>query len=522
MKISKRTIAEIIILGCLIISAVLFFRGRSSGAVVPEKAEDLEYEAKIYPEYSGIVFPCNIAPMNFEIREEGDSYIVRFSAENAEPIILSGKTVQIPEEKWKLFLDQAKGKKISVDIFAGQNNNWRHFKTIENTVSPDPIDGWLMYRLIEPGYEFFSRITLNQRNTESFKAEAFVQNDNMNDRVCMNCHSFQDRKTDRFLFHVRNFNPGTVLVENGSVRKIDLKPEGLFSNCTYPAWHPSENLVAFSVNNTFQAFHTSLNNRIEVMDNYSDLAVFYPDSNEVVHVLDTKNDYETFPSWSPDGKYLYFCSAKFKPENKILFKDDADKVDEVSEKSKAEFQKRYQEFKYSLMRMSYDSQKKKFGVPEMVVDSSQTGKSIVHPRVSPDGRWLMFTMSAYGTFPIWHRDSDLFLLDLQSGQFRKMDEINSDKSESYHTWDSSGKWFVFSSRREDGNFTRLYFAHFQDGKADKPFLLPQRDPAQNGSLIKSYNVPELVREPVRTSIRKLTEAAQSVSPEPTVLRSVEK
>jgi hypothetical protein len=59
---------------------------------------------------------------------------------------------------------------------------------------------------------------------------------------------------------------------------------------------------------------------------------------------------------------------------------------------------------------------------------------------------------------------------------------------------------VFSSRRDDGRFTRLYLAHYAgDGHFDKPFMLPQKDPSYNDLRLKSYNVPEFLRteSPVR-------------------------
>lgn len=533
MKKPKPIISGIILI-CFILAIGIVLRSLIGTVKLPADAQELDYAPRLYPDYSDLVIPCNIAPMNFAIREEGSSYIARLAVEGGTSFLVKGKksknggTIQIPEGSWKELLDQARGKKISPEIFVFENDCWKKFRTIENSVSSDPIDGWVMYRLIEPGYEFFNEISLNQRNLESFQSESFAQNNVVSDQMCMNCHSFQDRRTNRFMFHTRNYRPGTVLVDNGVARKVDLKPEGLFSACTYPAWHPTDNLLAFSVNKTFQAFHTVLNNRIEVMDNYSDLACFYPDRNEIVMIRQTPYEYETFPNWSPDGSQLYYCRANFQPEHKVdldLNDDDHSEMaedqtaqDAETEKSKAEFNKRYREFKYDLMRIRYDSKERKFGEPELVINAAELGKSIVHPRVSPDGRWLMFTMSSYGTFPIWHRDSDLYLLDLTNGKIRALDEINSQESESYHTWDSSGKWFVFSSRREDGNFTRLYFAHFEEGKASKPFLLPQKDPDQNGYFMKSYNVPELVREPVHESIRKLTKAAQNASPEPTVLR----
>ena len=79
----------------------------------------------------------------------------------------------------------------------------------------------------------------------------------------------------------------------------------------------------------------------------------------------------------------------------------------------------------------------------------------------------------------------------------KMEGINSDDTESYHSWSSNGRWMVVSSRREDGNYTRPFFAHIDDeGRSTKPFVLPQADPEYHRLFMKCYNVPEFMRGPV--------------------------
>ena len=77
---------------------------------------------------------------------------------------------------------------------------------------------------------------------------------------------------------------------------------------------------------------------------------------------------------------------------------------------------------------------------------------------------------------------------------RPADELNSDDTESYHSWSSNGKWVVFSSRRLDGRYTRLYIAHFDgEGHFSKPFLLPQKKMSYNDLRLRSYNIPEFVQ-----------------------------
>lgn len=132
-----------------------------------------------------------------------------------------------------------------------------------------------------------------------------------------------------------------------------------------------------------------------------------------------------------------------------------------------------------------------------MLDARAMGKSATFPRISPDGRYLLFGMGEYGCFHIWHKDADLYIIDLETMKLRNVREVNSDDVESYHAWSSNGRWMLFTSRRDDGGYTRLYLAYFDKrGRAHKPFLLPQRDPYFYGDYYKSYNVPEFMVEPV--------------------------
>ena len=148
--------------------------------------------------------------------------------------------------------------------------------------------------------------------------------------------------------------------------------------------------------------------------------------------------------------------------------------------------------------MTFDPETRQFGEPQLEVDCASHLKSAAVPRVSPDGRYLLYTLGDYGQFHIWHHTADLWLKDLETGEVRALDEANSPDVDSYHGWSSNGRWIVFASRRIDGSYSRPFIAYFgADGKARKPFLLPQEDPEQNLLLMKSYNVPELSKDRVR-------------------------
>lgn len=64
---------------------------------------------------------------------------------------------------------------------------------------------------------------------------------------------------------------------------------------------------------------------------------------------------------------------------------------------------------------------------------------------------------------------------------------------------------MFSSKRDNGLCARPYFSYFDTGGTEHtPFIFPQRDPAMYETFFMTYNVPELVRGPVRIDARRLS------------------
>ena len=107
------------------------------------------------------------------------------------------------------------------------------------------------------------------------------------------------------------------------------------------------------------------------------------------------------------------------------------------------------------------------------------------------------------TFSIWHRNTELYLIDFETQAIRPLEKANSRETESYHTWSSNGRWIVFSSRRDDGNYTRPYIAYMdKDGYDCKPFVLPQRRPDFYDRLLKSFNIPEFMITPASRTWRQ--------------------
>ena len=459
-----------------------------SGPQVPSQYKESQAEVPIYPDYQDVTIPENIAPLNFELLIQSDEAVVRLSAAGEE-IVCEGPKIRPDIDDWKALTQKAKGDAISVEVFADIKGQWIRFKPFHIYVSADPIDPWLSYRLISPSYVSYEELTLNQRCLENFDEEAFVDNmlcSTESGGQCVNCHSYQQWNPDRMQFHARQTHGGTLIAYDGKIEKVDMRHDSLLSAGVYPAWHPTEKLIAYSTNMTMQAFHTAAPEKIEVLDSESDLILYDVDKHEVKTIEQQPNELEIFPTWSPDGKWLYFCSAHF-----VYQSDSVDR---------SEITMRANEVKYNIYRKSFNLKTRQFGEREMVFCADTLGKSATFPRLSPDGRWLLFTLGEWGCFHIWHHDADLWMKDLKTGEVRAMDEMNSDDTESYHSWSSNGRWVVFSSRRYDGVFTRPFIAHIDaQGQGSKPFELPAKDPDLHRQFLKSYNVPEFMKGPVKLS-----------------------
>jgi hypothetical protein len=430
-----------------------------------------EMAPKLEPDYSEVTIPPNIAPLNFIINEKGSGYFVKFSSDKGTEIEVFSRNriIQIPENRWRKMLQNNSGKEYKVDIFSkDEQGKWLKFKTITNKVATEPIDPYLYYRLLYPGYESWAELSINRRNLENFKVQSLLEN-SVADENCINCHSFNNGKTDDFLFHMRGSLGGTYFYTGGEFRKINLKTKEMKNGAVYPRWHPSGKFVAFSSNKIIQRFHAADNKKVEVSDLESSLVLYDVGKNEIMNIELTNKDkfMDTYPEWSPDGKFLYFCRAS-----------------QIGEKYD------FKQIKYNLYRVQFDAGNRSFGEAELVFDAAQINKSISFPRISPNGRFLVLTVFDYGCFPIWHKEADLYSIDLENFKVSRLD-LNSDYTDSYHSWSSNSKWLVFSSKRDDGLTARSYISYIsENGASDKPFILPQKDPEFYKQFLKSFNIPE--------------------------------
>lgn len=490
----KHTIIAII--AALVITAC-------SNPSVPTDAVQSSAMPKIFPDYTEVTVPSNICPLNFMLNDGSAEAVARLSVGDKSCVYGEGHKIYIDEAEWAELRTLAKGKDITVEVFGMKNGTWTAYKPFKVYVAEEEIDPYLSYRNIQPGYVTYHNLYINQRDITTFEETTIYDNEEYADDEekggqCINCHSYQNYKTDNMLFHMRQMDGGTMFVSNGKVKKVDLKTDSTISAGVYPSWHPTKNLVAFSTNKTGQIFFTKSNAKIEVFDQESDLILYDVDKNEVMTVSQEPDEFEIFPCWSADGKTLYYGSAHF------AFNPN----DTASHESQV--MARYEELKYNIYSRTFDEKTRRFSSPQLVFDAAALGKSATLYRVSPDGRYMVFSLGNYGCFHVWHPEADIYLMDLATGKAAPLAGINSNRSESYPSFSSNGRWVMTASRRDDGNYTRPYIAYFdKQGKCRKPFELPQKDPEYYTLFLMSYNRPEFMSEPVKIPRSEFVEKAKT-------------
>ncbi len=429
-----------------------------------------EKPPRVFPDYTGVVLPPNIAPLNFRVEEAGAAYAIEIHSTQGQTIRIrcGSSSVQIPPKSWSTLLRANAGQPLYVDISVkNPENGWRRFATITNQIAKEEIDSHLVYRLLKPLYNAYVHLGIYQRDLESFEQRPILENQKFGGD-CLNCHTFLNRNPNTFALNIRTSNKlnPLLLVTSNQVTRVD-KTMG------YLSWHPSGRLLAFSANKLSFFTHTQGETR-DVFDAKSDLGIYRVDSNTVVFPPAIANPEwnETWPGWAADGRYLYYCRTAPLPIEK------------------------YRDVRYDLVRVSYDLDRDQWGEPEVLVSAQQTGLSACQPKPSPDGRFVLFCLCKWGNFPVYQSSSDLYVLDVATRQYRRLD-INSDQAESWHSWSGNSRWIVFSSKRLDGLFARPFFSYVDEqGRFYKPFLLPQEDPGFYDAYLKTFNLPELVQGPV--------------------------
>jgi tetratricopeptide (TPR) repeat protein len=320
--------------------------------------------------------------------------------------------------------------------------------------------------------------------------------------VCANCHSFSaDGRTMGMDLDGLQGNRGMYILApvapETAVRKQDViqwsSPEGKLKGNVRIGFmsqvSPDGQYVVTTVNPASMAAagpEPPSNYYVANFKDYRFLQVFYPTrgilawysrQTGVLQPLDGAADpkfVQMGAVWSPDGQYLVFARATATDPNPpgvplAKFAGDPNEL----------------QLQYDLYRIPFHNGQG--GVAEPIAGASHNGMSNTFPKVSPDGRWIVFVECRNGE--LMRPDSQLYIVPSGGGTPRRM-RANTSRMNSWHSFSPNGRWMVFSSKSR-GPYTDMYLTHIDDDGHDSPPILIENATAAN----RAVNIPEFVNIP---------------------------
>ena len=180
---------------------------------------------------------------------------------------------------------------------------------------------------------------------------------------------------------------------------------------------------------------------------------------------------QTNAVWSPDGRYLVFARA----EAKAPYSADRKMAEYANDPNETQMQ-------YDLYRIPFNGGKG--GKAEPIPGASGNGKSNAFPKISPDGRWIVFVQARNGL--LMRPDSQLYIIPSGGGEARRM-RANTPLMNSWHSFSPNGRWMVFSSKSRSP-YTQMFLTHLDEQGNYSPAILIENSTAAN----RAVNIPEFV------------------------------
>ncbi|MGB9701128.1 MAG: hypothetical protein ACPL1A_00195 [Candidatus Kapaibacteriota bacterium] len=310
--------------------------------------------------------------------------------------------------------------------------------------------------------------------------------------ICGNCHTFsKDGKTlgmdvdygnDKGSYTIASIAPTIHLSKDNIITWTDYKKED--GEQTFGL------LSAISPDGPY-AISTLKDRSVFVkIDNLEYSQLFFPIKGILVYYdritkqfkalkgADDKSFVQSNPNWFPDGKSIIFSKTKYFKLPEI----ESSKKAIIPTELATDFVSRKKLYKYDLYTVPFNNGNG--GIATPLEGASNNGKSNYFAKVSPDGKWIVFTQAE--SFMLLMPDSKLYIIPSQGGKARLMN-CNLSNMNSWHSWSPNGKWLVFSSK-ENGPFTQLYLTHIDENGIDSPPVLLENFSFEN----RASNIPEFV------------------------------
>ncbi|HUU52575.1 MAG TPA: tetratricopeptide repeat protein [Candidatus Heimdallarchaeota archaeon] len=464
-------------------------------------AEELTIE---YP-MPGALFPPEIIAPTFlwkDKTDKTDAWLVVGEVENTVKIVSPVVTQQEwrpSQEQWTTMKTSSLEKDMRITVLGIRGNDPDNVVSSGQTTigtSRDEVGASIFYRDVPLPFEFayqnLDTIRWRLGDVASDGPTTVILKDLP---LCGNCHSFTpDGKTlamdvdyanDKGSYVITSLEKDTILTPEKIISWSDYRREdgemtfGLLSQISpdgrYALSTVKDRSIFVPIDNlTISQLFFPLKGIIAVYDRDQEKFWSLPGA-------DNPEYCQSNPNWSPDGEYIIFAKAPVY-HSKIA---ESFKQAVLPTSVAAEFIEGRQGYKYDLYRIPFNNGEG--GKAEPIPGAFNNGKSNYFPRISPDGRWIVFCQAK--NFMLLQPDSTLYIMPAEGGTPRQMN-CNLSLMNSWHSWSPNGRWLIFASKHR-GPYTQLYMTHIDENGNDTPavllenFVLPER----------AVNIPEFINTP---------------------------
>lgn len=468
---------------------LLFFAGISYTYLDGNDDKNLKIE---YP-LEGTVFPPEFASPTIKWSDDNKAknWNISFKLKNGKTREFTSKKSEL--KPYRKIWEEIKAASINSEIELIIENNLGAKDKIKFKISPDSVNAPIFYRDVPLPFNYALRHLEEVRwrlGDVSSDSMAIVLMENL--PVCANCHSFSkdgstmamdvDAHSGKDAYGIASIEKNTILYKmiRWSFFQDGEPTYGLLSNLS-----PNGRYVASTLkDNEFFVIQPDLEYS-QLFFPIKGILVIYDQQKDKFFALPGADDtslVQSNPNWTPDGKHLLFARTKAIQSDISGFNTAFARDSVKYQKLVNEFYEKKRKFKYDIYKIPFNNGKG--GVPEPIKGASHNGMSNFFPRMSPNGKWIVFTQSR--NYMLLQPDSKLYIIPAEGGKPRLMN-CNTDNMNSWHSWSPNGKWLVFSSKI-GGPYTQLYITHIDENGNDTPPVLLENMWLEG----RAANIPEFV------------------------------
>lgn len=430
---------------------------------------------KITIEYplNGAVFPLDIPPPMViwnQSKERGHFWRIRVVTAQGKSLVeipVTRQNWRPTKTQWAVVSKAALENQVFISVQDEAHSSSRKTQksqpiaTVSIRTSRDPVEAPIFFREVPLPFDYANQYPEKIRYRLGHVSDSFESKVLLEELpLCGNCHSFSkdgrilgmdvDYANDKGSYVITELARVTALTPEKMITWSDYKKEdetltfGLLSQVSPDGQHVVSTVkdrsifVGIKENLAYSQLFFPIKGIIAVYDRDANTFESLPGADDVNYV-------QSNPSWSPDGETVFFTRAHAYHSPKA----EGSTSVVLPREAASEFIEGKRKFRYDIYKVPFNNGEGGPALP--LVGASKNGKSNYFPKVTPDGKWVVFAQA--DSFMLLQDDSRLFVVSAEGGEAREM-RCNTSNMNSWHSFSPNGRWMVFSSK-ERGAYTQL-------------------------------------------------------------------